>query len=72
MRVLLLTQKVPILVRLKPTDTNSDRRIMRSLLVKHPSQMYVLYHSVRQDDDEVLITIALKFQHSAPIFLQSV
>lgn len=52
MRILLLTQKA--LVILKVVDTNSDRKIMASMLLKRLSKMYVLYHSICQDDDRTV------------------
>lgn len=54
MRILLLTPRAPILDNLKTVDTNSDSRIMASMLVTRLSKIYVLYHSVCRDDDKAV------------------
>lgn len=58
MRILLLTPRAPILVSLKTADIK-DSRIMASMLVTRLSKIYVLYHSVCQDDDR-----AVYYNHS--------
>ncbi len=69
-RILLLTQKA--LFILKIVDTNSDRKIMASMLLKRLSKcMYCIIQSVKMLTG-LFITIALELKFSTTLIVHSV